>query len=67
MRQRQADARERARLTAVADGRSPTQRAALVAKRAAKARPIEDYDLVRAERGAEYLRNLPDDDETADS
>jgi hypothetical protein len=61
VRRQQAEAAERARLTAIADGRSPAQRAARVAKKIAERRPIEDYDPVRAERGHEYLRNLPDD------
>ena len=45
VRQRQAEAAERARLIAIADGRSPTQRAARAAKHAAERHPIEDYDL----------------------
>ena len=57
VRQRHAEAAERARLTAIADGRSPTQRAVGAAKQAAKRHPIEDYDPTRAERACERLRD----------
>ena len=62
VRRRQAEAVERARLVAIADGRSPEQLTARGAERAAAARPIEEgFDPVRAERGLDWLRNLPDD------
>jgi hypothetical protein len=63
VRQRQAEAAERARLVAIADGRSPTQRSARAAKRAAERHPIEKYDPDRAERAREYLRNHAGADE----
>ncbi len=64
VRQCQAAAAELARLAAIAAGRSPTQLAARGAKRAAERHPIEDYDPVRAERGAEYLRSRRAEAET---
>jgi hypothetical protein len=63
VRRQQVEAQERAQLVAIASGRSPKQRAAWAAKQTAKRRPPEEYDPARAERGVEYLRNLPDDDE----
>jgi hypothetical protein len=51
VRRQHAAVAERARVDAIAAGRSPTQRAARVAKQAAERRPIEDYDPTRAERG----------------
>jgi hypothetical protein len=62
VRRRQAEAAERARLTAIATGLSPAQRAARVAKQAAEHRPIEDFDPVRAERGLDRLLNPPVED-----
>ena len=63
VRRQHAEAAERARLTAIADGRSPAQRAARVARQAAEQHPLQDYDVSRAKRGLEYLDNLPDEDE----
>ncbi len=59
VRHQQAEAAERARLVAIADGRSPAQREALGAKRAAERRPVEPFDADRAECYFEYLRNRP--------
>jgi hypothetical protein len=58
VRRRQKEAEERARLVAIADGRSPAQRSARVAKQAAKRQPPQEYDPTRAERGREYLRRF---------
>ena len=58
VRRQQAEAAERARLEAVAAGRSPAQRAARAAKQAAGRRPIEGFDPSQAERGYDYIRNL---------
>jgi hypothetical protein len=55
-RQRHAEAAGRARLSAIADGRSPTQRAARAAKHAAERHPIKDYDATRVEHAREHLR-----------
>lgn len=55
VRRQHDEARERARLTAIANGRSPAQRTARVAKLAAERHPIPDYDPSRAERGRKYL------------
>ena len=62
VRRQQAEAAARARLVAIADGQGPEQRAARVMKQAAERWPIEAYDLVRAERYRDRLRNMPDDD-----
>jgi hypothetical protein len=67
VRRHQAEAAELGRLKAVAAGQSPTQRQARGAQRAAEQRPIEDYDLVRAERGLEFLDSLPDDGDETDA
>lgn len=66
VRRQKAEAAERARVTAIMDGRSPAQRTARVAKQAADKRSIEEPDPVRPDRGLEYLESLPTEDDQED-